>query len=288
MSVRTTLHCPACGASAWAPDLKAGDFRLVRCPCGLRALDRDPDVTAALVDNEEMYGGDEYNTWYRSVREPLMARYRNDIAEIERIAGGKGGSILDIGCSYGWFLEVARDHGWQTTGIEATDATASAARESGLDVRTGLLSEQRFPDAYFDVVCLWDVLEHIPNVDEFLAECRRVLKPGGLLAVQSPNIRSVMARHAGAQWAWLLLPHHVWHFTPSSMSATLRKRGFTVEHTRTWEPPEALVESLYKDHPKLGSKNVRRVTDKALMIAEKAWCALGGGGLIRVYARRQP
>lgn len=283
---RAGLVCPSCGSSDWKPDLDTGEHRLVRCACGLRALDRDPDAALALEQNEAMYGGDEYNSWYRSVRDRLEERYRADMDEIERISGLQTGSILDVGCSYGWFLGVAKERGWTTTGIEATDATASAARNAGLDVRTGLLHEQGFADESFDVVCLWDVLEHIPDVDDFLAQCRRVLKPGGLLALQSPNISSLMARHAGADWAWLLLPQHVWHFTPSAMTATLHARGFTVETVRTWEPVEALVESLYKDHPRLGSRSVRRFSDKALVVAEKAWCAAGFGGLIRSYARR--
>ncbi|MGH2829197.1 MAG: class I SAM-dependent methyltransferase, partial [Actinomycetota bacterium] len=156
-----------------------------------------------------------------------------------------------------------------------------------LDVRTGTLAQAGLSGASFDVVCLWDVLEHIPQIDDFLSEIRRILKPGGLLAVQSPNIASVMARQAGPDWSWLLLPHHVWHFTPSSMRATLERRGFAVERLYTWEPPQALIENLmlYKRHPRLGSKAVRRITDRPLLAAERLWCRLGRGGLVRAYAR---
>ena len=290
MSVAVRLRCPSCGRGDWRPDLEAGEHRLVRCRCGLRALDRAPHAAAALHDNENMYGAEEYNAWYRTMRETLTARYRRDLDEIERLTGGTRGAILDIGCSYGWFLSVAAGRGWRTAGIEATDATAREAREAGLDVRTGTIDAAGFADGSFDVVCLWDVLEHVPAVDEFLAEIHRVLRPGGVLAVNSPNIGSVMARQAGADWAWLLLPHHVWHFTPPAMCATLQTRGFTVERAYTWEPPEAFVENLmlYKRHPRLGSKPVRRITDKLLSPAEKAWCRLGYGGLIRAYARRSP
>lgn len=289
MTVTLGLQCPACGRSEWTPDLAAGAHRLVRCRCGLRALDRAPDATEALHDNENMYGAEEYNAWYRTMRDALTVRYRNDLDEIERLTRGRG-AILDIGCSYGWFLQVAAERGWRTAGIEATDATARDARAAGLDVRTGTLEHAGYDTASFDVVCLWDVLEHVPAIDGFLAEIHRVLKPGGVLAINSPNIASVMARQAGADWSWLLLPHHVWHFTPGAIRDTLQSRGFTVERAYTWEPPEAFVQDLkiYKRRPKLGSKPVRRVTDKLLVPAEKAWCKLGYGGLIRAYARRQP
>ncbi len=288
MTVATTLRCPACGRAEWKADLDAGKHRLVRCRCGLRALDRDPDAGAALADNESMYGGEEYNQWYRSMKDALLARYQKDLAEIEGLA--PRGSILDVGCSYGWFLEAAAQRGWRATGVEATDATARDARASGIDVRTGTLDQTELPDASFDVVCLWDVLEHVPAVDDFLAQVRRVLKPGGLLALQSPNIASVMARQAGRDWSWLLLPQHVWHFTPDSMRQTLQRRGFAVERLYTWEPPEAFVQdlALYKRYPALGSKPVRRITDKVLIVAEKTWCKLGRGGLIKAYARRTP
>lgn len=289
MTVTLRLACPACGRDEWSADLRAGEHALVRCRCGMRALDRAPDAGAALHDNENMYGAEEYNAWYRTMRDALTARYRNDLAEIERLHPHRG-AILDVGCSYGWFLEVAAERGWRTAGIEATDATAREAREAGLDVRTGTIEAAGYDEASFDVVCLWDVLEHVPQIDRFLAEIHRVLKPGGLLAINSPNIASVMARQAGADWSWLLLPHHVWHFTPAAMRATLASRGFGIERSYTWEPPEAFVSDLklYKRRPKLGSKPVRRVTDKLLVPAERAWCRLGFGGLIRVYARRSP
>lgn len=309
-AVLTRLSCPACGRSSWSSDLEAGEHRLVRCRCGLRALDAPLDSSSALTANEEKYGGEDYNAWYRSMREVLRARYARDLAEIERIASAskanrsvnasdrsdmsdglaRKGSLLDVGCAYGWFGEVARERGWQVAGVEAADEPANAAREAGLDVHHGLIHDASYAEASFDVVTLWDVLEHVPAIDGFLAEIRRVLKPGGLLAVQSPNIRSVMARQAGAEWSWLLLPHHVWHFTPASLTKTLEGRGFKVEKRTTWEPPEAFVGDLmlYKRRPKLGSRAVRRFTDKPLALAEKAWCKAGFGGLVRVVARRLP
>lgn len=289
MSVSVRIVCPACGGDEWRFDLVAGEHRLLRCTCGLRTLDRAVDRDAALHDNENMYGAEEYNAWYRTMQDRLTERYRADLDEIESMTGGRG-RILDVGCSYGWFLQTAASRGWETTGIEATDATARDAREAGLDVRTGTIEDAGLPEASYDVVCLWDVLEHVPAVDSFIGEIHRVLKPGGLLAVNSPNIDSVMARQAGADWSWLLLPHHVWQFTPGSMRATLQSRGFAVERLRTWEPTEAFVENLmlYKRRPRLGSKPVRRVTDKLLVAAEKAWCRAGRGGLIRAYARRTP
>jgi len=247
------------------------------------------DEAETLANNEKQYAGDDYNEWYKTVKPLLAERYGRDLAEIEALLPKDDrASILDVGCSYGWFLEVAAGRGWDARGVEVTDETAAVARAAGIDVRTGTLQEAAFSDASFDVVCLWDVLEHIPDVDGFLAEVRRVLRPGGLLAVQSPNIRSVMARAAGAEWSWLLAPYHVWHFTPSSMRATLGGRGFDVERTYTWEPPEAFVADVKPTErwPFLSRGPMRRVTAKFLPAAERAWCRAGYGGLVKAMARR--
>lgn len=283
--------CPACGRSSWRPDLDAPPWRLVRCRCGLRALDGEIDAAEALANNEKQYGGEDYNEWYRTVKPLLRERYERDLDEIERLLPRDGdASLLDVGCSYGWFLEVAAERGWRAAGVEVTDETASVARDAGLDVRTGLLHEARFDDASFDVVCLWDVLEHVPDVDPFLAEVRRVLRPGGLLAIQSPNVRSVMARAAGREWSWLLLPFHVWHFTPRAMRATLQRRGFRVERSYTWEPSEAFVADVkpYVRWPWLVRGPMRRVTARFLPSVERAWCRAGFGGLVKAFARRIP
>jgi 2-polyprenyl-3-methyl-5-hydroxy-6-metoxy-1,4-benzoquinol methylase len=287
MSTGVTLArpCPACGRDRARPDIHTEGYALVRCRCGLRMLAGGFDAHAAMTANTETYGDEEYNRWYRSMEGVLKQRYRNDLAEIERLVPGKG-RILDVGCAYGWFLECARERGWDTAGVEVESATADAARASGLDVRLGTLQDAAFPDASFDVVGLWDVLEHVTDLDAFLSECRRVLKPGGVLAINSPNVRSVMARVAGARWSWLLLPMHVWHFTPSSLRRTLQKRGFAVARAYTWEPTEAFVIDLAKRFPSSTDRRVRRALLPALRLAERAWCAMGRGGLLRVYARR--
>lgn len=243
------------------------------------------DDARAMTANTETYGDEEYNRWYRSMRTVLMERYRTDIAEIEQIKGAPG-AILDVGCAYGWFLEAARERGWRTSGVEVEDATASEARAAGLDVFTGTLEAAAFPRASFDAVGLWDVLEHVPDTDAFLAECRAVLKPGGILAIQSPNVRSVMASVAKEQWSWLLLPQHIYHFTPASMRATLERRGFEVVRAYTWEPTEAFLIDLAKRAPALMRGKTARVVTPIVKAAERAWCAAGRGALLRVYARR--
>lgn len=287
MSVGVTLArpCPACGRHRGRPDIHADGYALVRCRCGLRMLAGGFDDHAAMTANTETYGDEAYNRWYRSMEGVLKTRYAADLAEIERLVPGKG-RILDVGCAYGWFLEVARERGWDAAGVEVEAATAEVARAAGLDVRLGTLADAGYADSTFDAIGLWDVLEHVVDLDAFLAECRRILKPGGVLAINSPNVRSVMARVTKARWSWLLLPMHVWHFTPASLRRVLQKRGFTVAWSYTWEPTEAFVIDLAKRFPATAKPRLRRAMLPALRLVERAWCAAGRGGLVRVYARR--
>ena len=284
-AVALARPCPACGRNRGRAGLRAGGYELAACRCGLRMLAGALDDGLTLTANTEKYGDEDYNRWYRSVKPLLVERYRNDLAEIEALLPSKG-RILDVGCAYGWFLEVARERGWHTAGVEVEEATAHLAREGGIDVTLGTLHDASFDDASFDCVGLWDVLEHVPDVDAFLAECRRVLKPGGVLAVQSPNVRSVMAKLMGSDWSWLLLPQHVYHFTPKSMNRTLERRGFTVARSYTWEPTEAFVQDAARKIGLLNKVRVRKAATPLVATMEKAWCAAGWGGLLRVYARR--
>lgn len=279
--------CPACGRERGRLDVRAGAYALAACPCGLRMLDGALDDAHVLSNNAEKYGDEDYNRWYRRMRDVLMRRYRDDLSEIERFLPDKG-RILDVGCAYGWFLEAARERGWQTSGVEIEEATAAVAREAGIDVRIGTLAGAGYEGASFDAVGLWDVLEHIPDTDAFLAECRRILRPGGILAVQSPNVRSVMAKLMKDDWSWLLLPQHVYHFTPSSLRRTLERRGFEVARAYTWEPTEAFIEDATRKMRLLGRVRVRRTLTPLIRAAERLWSTAGWGGLLRVYARRVP
>jgi hypothetical protein len=81
---------------------------------------------------------------------------------------------------------------------------------------------------------------------------------------------------------------HVWHFTPASLRRILASRGFAVARSYTWEPTEAFAIDLAKRFPATAKPRARRVMLPALRIAERAWCAGGRGGLLRVYARRMP
>jgi 2-polyprenyl-3-methyl-5-hydroxy-6-metoxy-1,4-benzoquinol methylase len=141
------------------------------------------------------------------------------------------GRLLDVGCGSGGFLrEMHRLGGWQVQGIEIDpDMVRFAQAELGLDVSQTRLEEADFPDHAFDVVTMWDVLEHMHDPLTVLREIRRILRPGGLVICSTPNVASLDAAIFGRYWIGFDVPRHLYTFSPSTLPALLRKAALDVE-----------------------------------------------------------
>jgi 2-polyprenyl-3-methyl-5-hydroxy-6-metoxy-1,4-benzoquinol methylase len=134
--------------------------------------------------------------------------------------------LLDVGCGEGFFLYNASRAGFVTKGVELSrDAAEYARREFGLDVDAKPFEELSFPDNCFDVITLWQVLEHVPYPLVMLTEAHRMLKPGGLLALSTPDIRGMPARILGRRW-WNIRMLHINQFTTRTLTAVLQRTGF--------------------------------------------------------------
>ncbi len=137
-----------------------------------------------------------------------------------------GTNLLDIGCGEGFFLFSASKAGYVTKGVELSqDAAAYARKEFGLDVEAKPFEELHFPENHFDVVTLWQVLEHVPYPLMILKEVHRILKPGGLVAVSTPDIGGMLARILGTRW-WNIRRVHINQFTTETLRGMLGNAGF--------------------------------------------------------------
>jgi len=135
-------------------------------------------------------------------------------------------TLLDVGCGEGFFLFNASKAGYITKGVELSqNAGEYARREFGLDVEVGPFEEMQFPENYFDVVTLWVVLEHVPYPLPLLKEVHRILKPGGLLAVSTPNVGSMLAKILGKRW-WEIRRVHINQFTTKTLMDILLNAEF--------------------------------------------------------------
>ena len=139
------------------------------------------------------------------------------------------GRLLDVGCATGDFLLAAQMRGWETYGVEVAPISAEQAiKLTGSPVHIGTLDTSPYPDGMFDVVTLWDVLEHVQSPRSYVANAARLLSPGGMFALTTPNIRSIAYRLLGPDW-WVIGPNgHIYYFAPRTLARLLKSEGFAI------------------------------------------------------------
>lgn len=241
-----TISCNLCGANDSELVLEGKDrlygiegmFPLVRCRhCGLIYLNPRPGL-----DEMARYYPSDYIAYYRAIEdEPsflrrLDRRYglHKRCREVIRRAGGPG-RLLDVGCATGVFLDGMRLRGWTVTGVEINAKAAQYARERlGLEVFVGELEEAGYPDASFDVITLWDVLEHVRDPRWTLEEIGRILRPEGLLVLSLPNPDCLEARFFGPYWAGWDVPRHLYIFSLPVLERLLAETGFQIQEVSSF------------------------------------------------------
>ena len=130
------------------------------------------------------------------------------------------GSILDIGAGTGDFLSVAKTNGWHTIGVEPSEKAKAIAKKKGVSF---VEDTSELGDHSFDVISMWHVLEHVPNLENQIIELKRLLKPNGTLIIAVPNFKSFDAKHYGKFWAAYDVPIHFWHFSKTAIKMLFEK-----------------------------------------------------------------
>lgn len=201
--------------------------QLVECRhCTFKYI--NPRLRGDIILASYAQGQDQAYVSQIAARERTFSR---SLHEIERLAGRKG-RLLDIGTAAGAFLAVARSHGWQVDGCEPNRWLAEwGSRRYDIPVRVGSVFEQPYEPGTFDVITLWDVIEHTPDPRALLDKCRELLKPGGLLVVNYPDVGSWIARVLGRRWPFLSSVH-LYYFDRQTIRRLLGGAGFTVEVVR--------------------------------------------------------
>jgi SAM-dependent methyltransferase len=195
---------------------------------------RDETGLAAIYAGEHYWRSDEPKamgyTDYRGEQERYLRTFRLRLDYVLR-GGPRGGRSLDVGSAAGFCLAVLRERGFDAYGVElSADIASYAIEELGFDtVHVGTLDTAPFPDASFDLVTMWDVLEHVVDPLELLSEARRKLTQDGLLVIETQDIDSRFARLLGRSWQHYKHPEHILHFTPGSLERLLARAGFRLE-----------------------------------------------------------
>ncbi len=154
--------------------------------------------------------------------------FRSHLQHLEKWTGpGNGRSLLDVGAYIGVFVEVATAAGWQAMGVEPSDWAAGEARKRGLNVIVGTQDSPELHGRRFDVVTMWDVIEHVDDPAAEMAKAYRLLKPGGWLVTHTMDVDSLASRLMGRRWPWYM-DMHLHYFSQKTMRQMLTQAGFNV------------------------------------------------------------
>lgn len=151
-------------------------------------------------------------------KESWIKKYANNDAE-----------VLDVGAGTGSFVKFLKDRGWSAAGVEPNPKARSMAKGKGIELKTALSS---IPAKKFDLITLWHVLEHLPDLEKDILKIKSKLTDNGRLFVAVPNYRSYDANHYGASWAAYDVPRHLWHFSQNSIRKIFSANGFSLVATR--------------------------------------------------------
>jgi 2-polyprenyl-3-methyl-5-hydroxy-6-metoxy-1,4-benzoquinol methylase len=191
--------------------------------CGLVYINPRPNGSEVLNDYQAVV--DEL---YIQELEGRVLTFRRHLRPLERIVGSPNGKrLLDVGCHVGVFVDVAQQRGWDAWGVEPSRWAAQQAQAHGLKVINGTLLTSSFEDTSFDVISLWDVIEHVLDPRAELHKAYQLLRPGGIVVVHTIDIESSFARIMGRRWPWLM-EMHLYYFSPRTLRRMLESLGFEV------------------------------------------------------------
>ncbi len=186
-----------------------------------------------------------------------------------------GGSLLDVGCGGGSNMVAMQARGWQVTGIDFDEPTVANARSKGLNVYTGDLASQHFPDASFDAIIMNHVIEHVPDPVNVLRECKRILKPGGTLTAFTPNAGSKGHRRFLRHWRGLEVPRHLQIFTPRALALAAESAGFSHVRGTTSVQGVLYIYDASKAMEETGSFDIAQETKLRRLLNKLRWYLAG-------------
>jgi len=196
------------------------EYTLLRCPaCSVVWLSHPPQPAEM-----NLHYTDAYHKLISAAGETSTVRWKDRKAALTPYK--QCGSLLDLGCSSGSFLEFMRSESWKLYGVEMSAEGARTAEErSKAQVFVGDILDAHFPSESFDVITCFDVLEHLYEPREVMARVGQWLKPGGIFYVLVPNVASAEARAFGSYWHGLELPRHLFHYSPVSLKLLAESAG---------------------------------------------------------------
>lgn len=201
-------------------------------------LEYDMLITSPKPNEKNLhkyYESEDYISHTDAKRSPFEKLYHiiktyslNKKVKLINKLNNKPGSLLDIGAGTGDFLNVAKKNHWKVEGVEPNDQAKKLARKKGIELKseTTTLAAQSF-----DVITMWHVLEHIPDLKAQIVELKRLLKPNGFILIAVPNFKSYDAMYYKSFWAAYDVPRHLWHFSKTAIQRLFGEHNLTLQKT---------------------------------------------------------
>ena len=256
--------CPLCGGGDFRVAFSEPPYTVRRCSaCGM-------GWTSPRLDEAGLAGIYQADTYWRSPSpkiqgysdyagdQPLyLDTFRMRLRRVLR-DGPHGGRALDVGAAAGFCMAAGRELGFEVHGVELSPTMAAHARQRlGLEsIHVGTLDSAPFPDGQFDLITMWDVIEHVVDPRALLGRARELLAPHGLLVVETQDIDSRFARATGRAWHHFKHAEHILHFTPATVTRLLNESGFRVQELThryggKYVAPAFIAERAGRVHPAL-------------------------------------
>lgn len=228
------VPCIICNGNDYTELFVKYTMRVVKCnKCGHIYV--NPQLTEEAVKKL-------YDMSYWELLQPAMGNvklservefdYQNALAKLIRdiLPFKKSGKFLDVGCSNGALVKRAKELGFYSIGVEVSEDVVRFAKKCfpDIEVRSGLLTEQDFKDSEFDIITLYDVLEHLFNPRIELNEIYRILKPGGLFFIETLTTDSIFFIEDPYNWDYMNPIEHVQFFNEENLINLLKEVGFTI------------------------------------------------------------
>jgi SAM-dependent methyltransferase len=249
---KIVIPCPVCGSfnysvryEPWSEEADPvllygvaasfrGSQRLVECKqCTL--VYENPRYPVDVIVQGYMASHD---TGHDSQYASRVSSFLRALKKLRRHIPPPGSKVLDVGTASGAFVDAATQFGYEAWGLEPSRLRVSQARERGLRVEQGVIENHPFAPASFDMVTLWDVIEHMPDPLTSLKHVYPLLKPGGILLLNFPDIDTWQARLAGKHFWWIVAAH-LTQFSPRTISEISRRAGFQAFHFQPfWQAME--------------------------------------------------
>lgn len=233
------IDCPVCGSAVFTPLFEKSGQHFVKCrDCGLVLINPRPFLGALHEVYDEDYSG-AYIRKSHSKRRRATRR----VQLLQRRHGAQG-RWLDVGCSAGFILEAAAKAGFEVCGVDVEAAGVEHARNVlGLaNVHCGQLEALALSGASFDVITLYDVIEHVPDLNVLGVELNRLLAPGGMLHVRTPDVGHWRRTRTLARWPEIKPSEHLYYFDRHTLPRLLAKHGLRlVARHFTWKPALSMV-----------------------------------------------